>query len=422
MPTTTEPWGSTPLTTDGLAKLGHPLSLADFNQDAQGRYWRTIRGEKTYYPREWFDASGTFTGTGTQPGDRGGQDDSSFFHRGTQWNWQSGQWENPTNWANVIGLAAAGGVGAGIAAPMIGAALGGGATSYGPLAGGYGAATTEATVPSALAVGGGSVASYLTPTTIGDLIKGGTSVYGTIAQSGANKDATQAQSDSAKYAADIKAKSDAAQLDFLRQQAAYDHQVAETNRQGNYDQWAARQEMLGPVGQALGLPARRIPAFVPLPGDGTGSPAPTGTGTPAGGPAPPASVAPGVSAANGDIATQVAAYYKARGVTPNPTSVDYWASKWNEFGAQDPEYFNRRLSQADEFGGGGAPAPAAAASRRYQPLSTDPLSDVRGYLSDPADPTAAAATDASPVAQYLAAQRAAAVRPFYAGTVGSYLA
>jgi hypothetical protein len=45
-------------------------------------------------------------------------------------------------------------------------------------------------------------------------------------------------------------------------------------------------------------------------------------------------------------------YFAARGVTPNPTSVDYWVQKWSEFGNSDPNYFTTRLSQADEFGGG----------------------------------------------------------------------
>ena len=67
-----------------------------------------------------------------------------------------------------------------------------------------------------------------------------------------------------------------------------------------------------------------------------------------------------VSATNGAIGPQVSAYFAARGVTPNPTSVDYWAQKWNEFGANDPTYFNMRLSQADEFGGGAAPAASRA--------------------------------------------------------------
>jgi hypothetical protein len=154
MATNTEPWGLTPLTTEGLATLGHPLSLSDFNQDAEGRYWRTIRGEKTYYPREWFDAAGTFTGTGTQPGDRAGQDDRDFFHQGTKWNWKGGQWNNPINWANVIGLAAAGGVGAAAAAPALGALLGGsgaaGGTSGGLTSGLTSGLGTNATVGSVL--------------------------------------------------------------------------------------------------------------------------------------------------------------------------------------------------------------------------------------------------------------------------------
>ncbi len=49
----------------------------------------------------------------------------------------------------------------------------------------------------------------------------------------------------------------------------------------------------------------------------------------------------------------VTQYYASRGVTPNPTSVDYWTQKWGEFGNSDPAYFSQRLSQADEFGGGG---------------------------------------------------------------------
>jgi len=74
-----------------------------------------------------------------------------------------------------------------------------------------------------------------------------------------------------------------------------------------------------------------------------------------------------VDASKGDIAGQVAAYYKARGVAPNPTSVQYWAQKWGEFGAKDPAYFNMRLAQADEFGGGGGQATAPTAARMAPP-------------------------------------------------------
>jgi hypothetical protein len=335
---TTDPWGRTPLTTEGLASQDHPLSLGDFNRDAGG-YWRVIRGQKTYYPREWFDAAGTFTGTGTQPGDRAGQD-QGFFKKGTRWNWTTGAWENPTNWANVIGLSAAGAVGAGIAAPLIAGALGGGgattgasvgealgggssyvgadiagtaaatnaaaaqgalsAGAFGPLAGGYGAATTAAeAVPSALApVGGGASTAMqiLRGATgtggsmagpydwLGPVVNASLNLVGTQQQVNASADAAQKQLEATKYAADAQAKAAAESLAFQRQQAAYDAMMAETNRAANYQQWAAKQQQLGSVGQALGLPARSLPAYVPLPG-GPGAP-PPGVAPPMPSPAP----------------------------------------------------------------------------------------------------------------------------------------
>jgi hypothetical protein len=86
-----------------------------------------------------------------------------------------------------------------------------------------------------------------------------------------------------------------------------------------------------------------------------GPPAPTGTNPPAAGGTPPATTPVPVSAANGDIKRQIEQYFAARGVNPNPDSVNYWTQKWNEFGAKDPAYFNQRLGLADEFtpvGGG----------------------------------------------------------------------
>jgi hypothetical protein len=80
----------------------------------------------------------------------------------------------------------------------------------------------------------------------------------------------------------------------------------------------------------------------------TGAPAGGGTGMP--------------TIAGGDIAQQVRDYFQSRGVTPNESTPQYWAEKWNEFGAKDPEYFNRRLSQADEFGGGGGALTAGGGS------------------------------------------------------------
>jgi hypothetical protein len=50
----------------------------------------------------------------------------------------------------------------------------------------------------------------------------------------------------------------------------------------------------------------------------------------------------------------VSAYYQSRGVTPAATSPDYWAGKYNEFGRNDPNYFMKFLSNAEEFTGGAA--------------------------------------------------------------------
>ncbi len=45
-------------------------------------------------------------------------------------------------------------------------------------------------------------------------------------------------------------------------------------------------------------------------------------------------------------------YIRSHGATPNPTSGDYWASKWNEWGKNDPNYYMQRLAAADEIIGG----------------------------------------------------------------------
>jgi hypothetical protein len=220
----------------------------------------------------------------------------------------------------------------------------------------------------------------------------GLNYLGQQQQLGANQDALTQQLAATKYASDAQSQSAANQLAFLKQQAGYDAASAEANRAGNYDQWAAKQRQLGTVGQALGLPARDIPAYVPLPayGGGTTAPAP-GTG-PAGTVAPGVvGPGPGPSATSGGlpqidpskpIGPQAAAYIQSRGGTPNPTSADYWQSKWPELVARgqqlgDPLYAQKRLAAADELGGGGA-APAAAALPRYQPLTT-----VAQYFADP---------------------------------------
>ena len=53
------------------------------------------------------------------------------------------------------------------------------------------------------------------------------------------------------------------------------------------------------------------------------------------------------------VKSAVEQFYASKGVTPKPTSVDYWTDKYfsKEFNG-DVDYFQKRLAIADEFGGG----------------------------------------------------------------------
>jgi hypothetical protein len=114
---------------------------------------------------------------------------------------------------------------------------------------------------------GGNMGAY---DWLGPAVSASLNLVGTEKQVNASEAAAQKQLEATKYAADAQAKAAAESLAFQRQQAAYDATVAESTRGANYQQWAAKQQQLGSVGQALGLPARAIPAYVPLPPSGLG--------------------------------------------------------------------------------------------------------------------------------------------------------
>lgn len=135
-------------------------------------------------------------------------------------------------------------------------------------------------------------------------------------------------------------------------------------------------------------------------------------------------------------APDIAGYYASRGVTPYATSVDYWNQKWNEWGKNDPAYFQSRLAQADEFTGVGpnynwqaagaanpgtsaasagappasaaAPAPAAMPAPSYTPPPQDPrmlalynqllARSTQSLNVSPDDPIIKSQTDAANVA------------------------
>lgn len=95
------------------------------------------------------------------------------------------------------------------------------------------------------------------------------------AQSAAAKESADIQTKSANYAADVQSKSTADALDFQKEQAAQDQANFNSTSGANYGQWAAREGRLSSIGQALGLPARNIPAFVPSPTISSNQTAPT---------------------------------------------------------------------------------------------------------------------------------------------------
>lgn len=77
----------------------------------------------------------------------------------------------------------------------------------------------------------------------------------------------------------------------------------------------------------------------------------TAPNTPGVVPAPPAPAPAG--SGKGEGYDRAAAYYQSKGVTPYDTSLDSWNTYWNQWGKNDPNYFDKRLSQADEFTGKG---------------------------------------------------------------------
>lgn len=108
---------------------------------------------------------------------------------------------------------------------------------------------------------------------------------------------------------------------------------------------------------------------------------PSQSAQPAGPPAAPAAAASPDWTTGAWDPSRVSAYYQSRHVTPRATSPGYWAGKWQEWGQKDPAYFLQRLSQAEEFGGGGAGGdysdPASQQWQRYLQEQSGRLSQQR---------------------------------------------
>lgn len=194
-----------------------------------------------------------------------------------------------------------------------------------------------------------------------------------------NQQAVDAQVKSQSEATAAGSKGNEEALAFQKAQADRDAANQETNRRADYDQWAARESRLGTLGQSLGLPARQIPGYVPqqAPSGSIAGSQPTSqpqTGQPVG-PAGQAPSAPPPNATPEQIGQFVESYFASRGTKPLPASVNYFVQKWPELVARgqelgDPNYAMKRLSQAEEFGGGAGGGTSASASTPGSILGT----------------------------------------------------
>jgi len=187
------------------------------------------------------------------------------------------------------GSAAAGAGGAGAAAAGTGAlastaigtgAIGGIAGGTG-LAAGVGAGTAAgvgaagAGLSTAATIGtGAKLAAMASSPLASTLFSTATNIYGAHQQAGMARDAMSAQVSAANHAADLQAAAADNALAYQKEQAEYDRASAEATRRGNYDQWGAQRERLGTLGAMLGLPAPRIPDYVPISGPSGASGAP----------------------------------------------------------------------------------------------------------------------------------------------------
>lgn len=218
-------------------------------------------------------------------------------------------------------------------------------------------------------------------------------LIGTGAQVGLGIYGAKVQSNASKYAADRQAEASAAELAYLKEQAAIAQKNWEAAQAQNYAQWRWTEETLTPYRQGGSnaqatlndlLGGRQV-SLPPIP-DYQAMPPPSSTQS-----GPP----PNVSADKGDIGKQVTDYFAARGVQPFPTSVASWQGYWDDWGAKDPEYFNRRLAQADEFTGG-PPASSVRSSTPPPSFATPPTSStpsaptLRNLSSSPPTPTLSA--------------------------------
>lgn len=146
----TDPQGR-PQVTPGMAASGGGVQ-----RDERGRYY-VMRGSQRSYisPVAMGQASG-------------GPDARGVFHQGSQWNQDTGSWDNPIDWGNVLSIGIATMLTAGAATAAFGGGAAGGAAA-GTLAPTIPTTTLGTVTPLAGAVIPGAAAAAIPATTLGTL-------------------------------------------------------------------------------------------------------------------------------------------------------------------------------------------------------------------------------------------------------------
>jgi hypothetical protein len=206
----------------------------------------------------------------------------------------------------------------------------------------------------------------------------GLGAFGAHEQASGATSAANTQAAAAKYAADIQAKANADALAFQKQQAALNAQQANAVQQANYNQWASQQRAASDFGQMYGLPARNIPAYVPLPGSDGSTSGAASNGSSSAFPSVPSS---GNAMDTSAIQNVLKQNYAALGVSPTgpgsgPTDIAYYAGKIAETGGLTPQNFSywfgpsgRIASDLGKSGGGASSTPAANSFASITPTS-----------------------------------------------------
>lgn len=184
-------------------------------------------------------------------------------------------------------------------------------------------------------------------------IGAGTSIYAANRQSQAAADATRAQQRANDRAANL-----------TRNTAIADTSNQENARRMAYETQMRRYQAASGLARELGFTVPPPPEYTPLQQPDLSAEqvldipnSPKKPVQPSAKPPLPTASAtglPSVSRSNGDLASQISSFFRSRGVSD--TETPYWVQKWDELEARgrelnDPGYANRRLSQADIFGG-----------------------------------------------------------------------